>query len=369
MTATNILISSAGRRNYLVRWFREALASHAVEGRIIVADADPHAPSQVEADLFISLPSIASDEYLPALLKLCCTNQVTFALSVNDFELSVWSRLDRSEFMDMGTKLICLREEAQSLAEDKYAMASSLREPDILVPPTYLGGDVLSGGDLRERLGQSIVIKNRYGSGSSGLIFSTQTTLDRDLDRATGSVRDPLGALIPDRAIALQSLAVQPKIHGVEYGMDVVSNFAEDFAAVLVRRKIKMRGGETDQATSEPAERFNALGAKIAAAFPHAGLMDTDVIEDPDGHLWLVDINPRFGGGYPFSHLAGADVPSAYVGWSRGLDSAVCSLEYESDVVAAKYQEIAIVDTDDPLRTTSNRTAMSGTHHPVGTSR
>jgi carbamoyl-phosphate synthase large subunit len=345
MTMTNILISSAGRRNYLVRWFREALASNAVEGRIIVADADPQAPSQIETDLFISLPSIASDEYLPALLKLCDTYQVTFALSVNDFELSAWSRLDRSEFLNLGTQLICLREEAQSLAEDKYTMASSLGKQDILIPPTYLGGDVLRSRDLRDRLGESIVIKNRYGSGSSGLIFSAQATLDRDLNRAASSVRDLLGALIPNREIALQSLAVQPAIPGIEYGMDVVSDFAEQFAAVLVRRKIRMRGGETDQASSEPAERFNAIGAKIAAAVPHIGLIDTDVIEDPDGRLWLIDINPRFGGGYPFSHLAGADAPSAYVRWSRGLDSAASLLGYKTDVVAAKYQGITVVGT------------------------
>ena len=56
-------------------------------------------------------------------------------------------------------------------------------------------------------------------------------------------LRDRLGAVIPDRSAALQRLAVQPRIHGVEYGMDVVSNFAEEFAAVLVRRKIDMREG------------------------------------------------------------------------------------------------------------------------------
>jgi len=343
MTATNILVSSAGRRNYLVGWFREALASNALEGNVIVADADPFAPSQVQADLFISIPSIGSDEYLPALLKICATHQVTFAVSVNDFELSAWSRLDRSEFLDMGTRLICLRAEAQAEVEDKYAMSPSLGGHDILVPPTYLGEDVLESPDLRERLGESIVIKNRYGSGSSGLTFATQDTLDQDLEEAATVVRDRLGALIPDRSAALQSLAVQPRIHGVEYGMDVVSNFTEEFAAVLVRRKIGMRGGETDQATSEPAERFTALGAKIAAAIPHVGLIDTDVIEDADGRLWLIDINPRFGGGYPFSHLAGADVPAAYVGWSRGLDSDASLLEYKSDVVAAKYLGVAVV--------------------------
>ena len=85
------------------------------------------------------------------------------------------------------------------------------------------------------------------------------------------------------------------------------------------------------------------MGAKIAAAIPHVCLIDTYVIDDDDGRLWLIDINPRFGGGYPFSHLAGADAPAAYVRWSRGLYSGASLLEYKSDVVAAKYLGVAVV--------------------------
>ena len=52
-----------------------------------------------------------------------------------------------------------------------------------------------------------------------------------------------------------------------------------------------------------------------------SGLIDADVIMDEKGQEpYVIDINARFGGGYPFSHLAGADVPRAYVLFAEGRD-------------------------------------------------
>ena len=41
--------------------------------------------------------------------------------------------------------------------------------------------------------------------------------------------------------------------------------------------------------------------------------MDVDILENKEGELFVLEINARFGGGYPFSHLAGADFPLALV--------------------------------------------------------
>ena len=43
---------------------------------------------------------------------------------------------------------------------------------------------------------------------------------------------------------------------------------------------------------------------------------DVDVIMNPDNMCpYVIDMNARFGGGYPFSHLAGLDLPRAVVEW------------------------------------------------------
>ncbi|NWN81512.1 MAG: hypothetical protein HLX48_00750 [Halomonas sp.] len=67
-----------------------------------------------------------------------------------------------------------------------------------------------------------------------------------------------------------------------------------------------MRAGETDKAVTVAPELFQETVAKISSVLPHRGNLDCDFLER-DGKFYLLEINPRFGGGYPFTHLAGAN--------------------------------------------------------------
>jgi len=61
------------------------------------------------------------------------------------------------------------------------------------------------------------------------------------------------------------------------------------------------------------------FGFRIGEALGHIGNLDCDVFEK-DGQYYLLEMNPRFGGGYPFSHLAGANYPAAIVAWLEGKE-------------------------------------------------
>lgn len=45
--------------------------------------------------------------------------------------------------------------------------------------------------------------------------------------------------------------------------------------------------------------------------------MDADVFWD-GYNATILEMNARLGGGYPFSHIAGANLPKAYIDWTRG---------------------------------------------------
>jgi len=62
------------------------------------------------------------------------------------------------------------------------------------------------------------------------------------------------------------------------------------------------------------------MAKRISARLRHVGLLDIDVIRD-QGRTCLLEMNPRFGGHYPFSHLAGANIPAALIAWAQGLEA------------------------------------------------
>ena len=61
------------------------------------------------------------------------------------------------------------------------------------------------------------------------------------------------------------------------------------------------------------------MGKCLGENLKHVGNLDCDILEQ-DGKYYVLELNPRFGGGYPFSHEAGANLPGAIIRWCQGED-------------------------------------------------
>ena len=78
-----------------------------------------------------------------------------------------------------------------------------------------------------------------------------------------------------------------------------------------------MRAGETDKAVSTADPILIDLGHKLLKSMKLLGPADVDVVMTEEGPK-LLEINPRFGGGYPCSHMAGADFCRKVVAMRNG---------------------------------------------------
>ena len=111
-----------------------------------------------------------------------------------------------------------------------------------------------------------------------------------------------------------KSVLIQAMLPGDEYGLDVINDLKGNHIVTIVKRKLAMRSGETDRAITVDHPQLEQLGASIANLTLHPGILDMDVFYD-EKNAYILDINPRFGGGYPFSHIAGVNLPKAIIAW------------------------------------------------------
>ena len=115
-----------------------------------------------------------------------------------------------------------------------------------------------------------------------------------------------------------QSVLIQQCISGDEYGIEVINDLDKNYVTTLCKKKLAMRSGETDQAITLDEPKLRAIGQDLANKLGHIAVLDTDCLEQ-DGQYYVLEMNARFGGQYPFSHLAGADIPKQIVEWLYGL--------------------------------------------------
>lgn len=94
---------------------------------------------------------------------------------------------------------------------------------------------------------------------------------------------------------------------------------------------------------------FIGLAAALNAALGIRGSVDVDVLVTEEDIPYVIDVNPRFGGGYPFVHVAGADVPHFYLASTLGFTPRPDWDQYRIGCIGAKHEGIIgfdIADTD-----------------------
>ena len=165
-----------------------------------------------------------------------------------------------------------------------------------------------------------MIVKPRWGQGSIGLFkVATPSELTWAFNLSTVAARR-FAAACPEIDAEEPQVIIQECIDGVEYGCDIVNDLEGRYRRSFVKRKMGMRAGETDAAESVDMPPIAAAAEKIGRWSRHLGCMDSDWIVGEDGTPYLIELNPRFGGGYPFTHLSGANVVKACVNWANGID-------------------------------------------------
>lgn len=333
----NVLLTCAGRRSYEIGAFKQAVEGL---GRVFACDADPSAPALRMADESFIVPRIEADGYVDTLIELCRDNKVGLLIPAFEPELPLLAGR-RSDFEAVGTTVLISSDEVIATCHDKVASAAFLAELGIRSPRTYLSVDSATAALRAGELAFPLMVKPRFGVSSIGI---ERVDDAEELAYAYRQCRKQIEATFLAGSSAADpdaSVLIQESLVGAEYGLDIVNDLDGRYVCTFVKRKLRMRAGQTDRATTVDDPRLEALGEHIARGLCHRGILDCDVFVNGED-VWVIDLNPRFGGGYPFSHLAGANLPAAFIAWAADRRPDPSWLRVTPGVTIARYDQFVV---------------------------
>lgn len=291
----NLLISSVGRQSFLVKEFQKALGA---SGKVIVTDYDEKATAFSSSDKSYVAPGYNDVNYVEWMLDLCKKEQISLLISLNVDELLILEE-NRNHFEDINCFILGGDLNIIKTTYDKYLLHKLCEKLRIDSPKTYLFKEILD----KDNIEFPIIAKPCKGKGSRGnFVISNSEELR-------------VALIKNEELFKTEPYIFQELIRGEEYGVDLINDFHSEFAAVFVRRKFLMKNGETFEAITSSNKDWLNISKKLSKELKHQGIIDMDFMVLND-KKYLIDINHRFGGGYIFSHAAGAELPRVLVNWS-----------------------------------------------------
>lgn len=322
----------------MVNYFKDAVGE---SGQVHVCNSDDKSVAFQYADKSVISPLIYDGEYMPFLLDYCKQNRIDILLSLFDMDLPVLAK-NKDRFAEAGTTVIVSDESVISVCNDKWKTYEFLVENRFNTPRTYLRLEDIMLALERGEIKYPVVVKPRFGCGSiATLVAEDETALRYYAERITREINKSY--LKYESAAEDEKIIYQEYLSGQEYGADIINNLDGEFQNVIIRKKIAMRAGETDIAELVRQPEIYAEAKRLGELLGHIGNMDCDIFL-LDDKPYILELNARFGGGYPFSHMGGCDLPRAIVRWASGEAVPPSLLEAREGVVG--YKELCVTKAE-----------------------
>lgn len=320
----NILICSAGRRVSLVRYFKQALQSLCKGGQVFTTDLEPGlAPACVASDEGFKIGRFSESTYVSDLLELCLSNNVKLVIPTIDTELILLA--ENSElFATNGVTVLVSDLDLVRSCTDKRLTAKLFSDYGVANPRKIDPNDPCFPA----------FVKPVEGSSSKDL-------------HLLHSKKDIKNALLDEGRYVWMEYCDPLDYH--EVTIDLYYDKGSSLKCVVPRRRLEVRAGEVSKGVATKDEQMiQFVTDKLTTLKGARGCITLQVFAHREApNYYGIEINPRFGGGYPLSYLAGANFPEwiireymlgeniePYDGWEDGL----LLLRYDAELTVGGYQ-------------------------------
>ncbi len=317
----NILILSSGRRVELVQAFKSEQLKRGLNLRILATDLRPELSAACQSvDLAIKSPRVTDSGYIDFLLQICKSQNIGLVIPTIDTELLILSKC-RKEFLEHGINIVISDETLVQKCRDKRLTALLFKELGIASPEIY----------EKSKIKFPCFAKPYDGSCSVGAmpIYSSDMMSN---------------ALLEDEKMIFMQL-IGNSHH--EYTVDAFYDSKGVLRCFVPRQRIEVRGGEISKGVTRRNYVYNYLKDKLVHLKGARGCITLQIFARPGADFFALEINPRFGGGFPLSYSAGANYP----GWL--IDEYLLGFkipfkdDWEDNLLMLRYDaKVLVHDTD-----------------------
>ncbi len=286
---SNILITSAGRRVSLVRAFKQELTSLFINGKVFTADMKPELSSACQiSDGAFSVPHASDPQYCQRLIRICHDNNIKLVIPTIDTELIPLSQ-NMDLFYKGNIKLVISSPEMVMMCRDKRNTHRFFDQIGLERPREF-----------DKTLPEFPLFAKPYDGSSS---IGAKKINDREALNET--IRND------NKMMFLEYL--DPEQH-TEYTVDMYFDRNYYLKCAVPRERIEVRSGEVSKGVTRRDDLYEIVCSKFALCKGFVGCITLQVFRNNDSRKVIgIEINPRFGGGYPLSYHANANYPSMII--------------------------------------------------------
>jgi len=318
----NILLSAAGRRVALMQLLRDSLDELGIKGEILATDITALSSAYQAAGAKRLVPDYRDRQCLHALLDLCREYHINLIIPTIDPDLPFYAQ-HHAAFADLGVALHLSSLQTINIGNDKQATHEWLLAQGLPTVRQRPAEELLAD---RSGWAYPLFVKPRKGSSSIG---AARVDDRASLEHATRGGHYIAQTIAP----------------GNEYTVDVYLDPDGLCRCVLPRLRLETRSGEVSKGVAVREPAVIDLARRVAEALPGArGVLNIQIFYDkPTGELNVIEINPRFGGGYPLTHAAGAHMTRWVIEEAMGLPCTARDDQWQDGLVMLRYDEAVFV--------------------------
>jgi len=327
---SNILILSAGRRVRLTEFFRNSLTELIPGAQVYCADHKPErSPACLLSNDTIQHPRFEDAEFDAALRSTCEQYDIGMVIPTIDEGLEKLATL-RNQFLVSGVKIITAESDLVKICCDKRLTNEFFQQRNIQTANRF----------CCEVKKYPIFIRPIYGSGSI------------DCVKINNAEEFEHFGFSPNSYVFDQYYS---STEYDEFTIDLYYSENGHLLGFVPRQRLLVRSGEVCNSVTEFHELFDGICGQINHIEGMRGVACLQLLVDRERNSAIgIEINPRFGGGYPLTHLSGANFTSALIKehllneviapevFSR--NSGCTMFRYESEVFRMQYDDAKPVE-------------------------